>query len=110
MKISLLRALFLFALAAGLSHSVPAQQPSPAPAATQNPQPQTQLQPAGSQPVKDANGVYTIRRNARLVILDMVVTDAKGNIVTDLKRDEFHVTEANEPEKILNFDAPAAHT
>ncbi|WP_353064771.1 VWA domain-containing protein [Tunturibacter psychrotolerans] len=110
MKISLLRALFLFALAAGLSHSVTAQQPSPAPAATQNPQPQTQPQSAGSQPVKDANGVYTIRRNARLVILDMVVTDAKGNIVTDLKRDEFHVTEANEPEKILNFDAPAAHT
>jgi VWFA-related protein len=113
MKLPLLRALFLFALAAGLSHFVPAQQPSPAPAATQNPQPQTQTptnpQPAASQPVKDANGVYTIRRNARLVILDMVVTDAKGNIVTDLKRDDFHVTEANEPEKILNFDAPAAH-
>ena len=113
MKLSLLRALFLFALAAGFSHSVPAQQPSPAPAPTQNPQPQTptqtQPQPAAPQPTKDANGVYTIRRNARLVILDMVVTDAKGNIVTDLKRDEFHVTEANEPEKILNFDAPAAH-
>jgi len=113
MKLSLLRALFLFALAAGFSHSVPAQQPSPAQSPTQNPQPQTptqtQPQPGTPQPTKDANGVYTIRRNARLVILDMVVTDAKGNIVTDLKRDEFHVTEANEPEKILNFDAPAAH-
>ncbi|MBB5331605.1 VWA domain-containing protein [Tunturiibacter gelidoferens] len=113
-KLPLLHALFLFALAAGLSHSVPAQQPSPAPAATQDPrtqtQPPTNPPPAASQPTKDANGVYTIRRNARLVILDMVVTDAKGNIVTDLKRDDFHVTEANEPEKILNFDAPAAHT
>jgi hypothetical protein len=111
-------ALFLLALSAILSSTLSAQQPPPTPSAptqtsatppAQTPPPQAQPQTAGSEPVKDANGVYTIRRNARLVVLDLVVTDAKGNIVTDLKRDEFHVTEANEPETILNFEAAGAH-
>ncbi|WP_158942186.1 VWA domain-containing protein [Granulicella sp. S190] len=104
MKLPLLRAFFLLALAAGLSNALPAQQPAPPPSDSTQP-----AQPQSTQPVKDANGTYTIRRNARLVILDLVVTDAKGNIVTDLKRDEFHVTEANEPQTLLNFDAPATH-
>jgi VWFA-related protein len=54
--------------------------------------------------------VYTITRNARIVILDMVVTDAKGNVVTDLRKDDFHVTESDEPQTILNFEAAGAHT
>jgi len=117
MRLPLPCALFL-ALSAILSSTLSAQQPPPTPSAptqtsatppAQTPPPQAQPQTAGSEPVKDANGVYTIRRNARLVVLDLVVTDAKGNIVTDLKRDEFHVTEANEPETILNFEAAGAH-
>jgi VWFA-related protein len=40
----------------------------------------------------------------------MVVTDAKGNVVTDLKKDDFHVTEMNEPQAVLNFEAAGAHT
>lgn len=63
-----------------------------------------------SQPTKDANGVYTIRRSSRIVVLDVVVTDAKGNIVSDLKRDDFSVTEAKEPQTILNFEETGAHT
>jgi VWFA-related protein len=55
------------------------------------------------------DGTYTITRNARLVILDMVVTDQKGNVVTDLKQDDFRVTEANEPQTILHFDAAGSH-
>ena len=118
MRLPLLRALILPVLVIGFSSPVPAQQtpaptysaqPSPAPQPPQPPPTQAQPPAPASGPTKDANGVYTIRRNARLVILDLVVTDAKGNIVTDLKRDEFHVTEANEPQSILNFDAPAAH-
>jgi VWFA-related protein len=123
MKLPIIRALLLSALAAGLAHSLLAQQPASTPpdqaqpaapaASTQNPPPspppQTQPQPPGAQPVKDANGVYTIHRNARLVVLDMVVTDAKGNIVTDLTRDQFHVTEVDQPQTILNFTPAGAH-
>jgi VWFA-related protein len=73
-----------------------------------HPPPQRQV-PAGSEPTKDANGVYTIRRSSRIVILDVVVTDKKGNIVTDLKRDDFKVTEAKEPQTVLNFEETGAH-
>ncbi|MCU1224812.1 MAG: VWFA-related domain protein [Edaphobacter sp.] len=72
------------------------------------PPPQRQV-PAGSEPTKDANGVYTIRRSSRIVILDVVVTDKKGNIVTDLKRDDFKVAEAKEPQTVLNFEEAGAH-
>lgn len=63
-----------------------------------------------SQPTLDQNGVYTITRNARIVILDMVVTDAKGNVVTGLRKDDFHVTESDEPQTILNFEPAGAHS
>jgi VWFA-related protein len=55
------------------------------------------------QPVKNADGTYTVRTNARLVVLDAVVTDKQGNIVTDLKREDFTVTDAGEPETIRDF-------
>ncbi len=94
-----------------------AQTPAPATTAPQSqtpPQPvtapaQNQAVPHNGQPVKDANGVYTIRRSSRLVILDVVVTDARGNVVTDLKKDDFAVSEAKEPQTILNFEEAGSH-
>ena len=67
-------------------------------------------QAAGTQATRDQNGTFTIQRTARLVVLDMVVTDAKGNVVRDLKRDDFHVTELDQPQTILNFEEAGAHT
>src|ERR1700733_8075608 len=67
-------------------------------------------QAAGTQATRDQNGTFTIQRTARLVVLDMVVTDAKGNVVRDLKRDDFHVTEWDQPQTILNFEEAGAHT
>jgi VWFA-related protein len=101
-----------------------AQTPEPTPAAPAQPAATQAATPAGQaaplpgqaapgaagQPVKNADGTYTIRSNARLVVLDMVVTDKKGNLVTDLTKDEFHVTEAGDPETILNFETAGAHT
>ena len=52
---------------------------------------------------------YTIQRTTRLVVLDMVVTDAQGNLLSDLKRDEVHVQEAGELQNIENFEAAGAH-
>ena len=88
----------------------PSQMSAP-PAATSSPV-QTPNVPAGSsaQPVRGADGAYTLRRTARLVVLDVVVTDKKGNVVTGLTRDDFHVTELDEPQAILNFEEAGAHT
>ena len=56
------------------------------------------------------NGAYTLRTNARLVVLDLVAEDAKGNVIRDLKKEDFKVTEAGEPQTILNFETMGAHT
>jgi VWFA-related protein len=49
------------------------------------------------------------RVQSRLVLLDVVVTDAKGNPVTDLKREDFQVFEDKQPQRISSFEPPAAH-
>jgi len=131
MNFSVLRLLLLMVLAIGTSHRLSAQEPTAAQPFQAQPQSPTQStagsseqssqsspaspasQPAqtpnGTQATKDNNGTFTIRRTARLVVLDMVVTDAKGNIVTNLKRDDFHVTELGEPQTILNFEEAGSH-
>ncbi|SNT30467.1 VWFA-related domain-containing protein [Granulicella rosea] len=89
-----IRLLCLAALALLAPQSPHAQQPaSPAPAAA-----------APSAPAETA--ANTIRSTARLVVLDMVVVDAKGNSVPDLKREDFHVTEADETQTVQNFEMP----
>src|ERR1035437_6848668 len=90
-----------FLLLAILAVAVPLVAPQPA-APTVAPQAPAPLQP-------DASGLYTIRRYAPLVVLDVVVHDAKGNIVRDLKREDFHVTEAKEDQNILNFEETGSH-
>ena len=52
---------------------------------------------------------YTIQTTARLVVLDVVVKDKRGNIVPGLKREDFHITEAGAPQTIVNFDGIGAH-
>ena len=51
----------------------------------------------------------TIRVYVTRVVLDVVVTDAKGNVVTGLTKDDFKVTDAGEPQTVTNFDVSAAH-
>jgi len=111
---------FPFSVSAQEPVATPQTQAQPAAApqqSTEQPAQPTSQTPAGqpvprpdAQATKDNNGTFTIRQTARLVVLDMVVTDAKGNIVTDLKRDDFHVTELNEPQTILNFEVAGSHT
>ena len=83
----------------------PTQAPA-TPASTQPTGPQTQ---PGAQPTRNPDGTFTIRRTARLVILDVVVTDKQGNVVRDLKKSDFHVTESDQPQDILNFEETGAH-
>jgi VWFA-related protein len=79
-----------------------------APAATTSPATPAQA-PTPAQPVRNADGTYTIRITSRLVVLDAVVVDAKGAIVKDLKKSDFKVEEAGEPQTILNFEETGAH-
>jgi VWFA-related protein len=48
----------------------------------------------------------TLRVQSQLVVLDVVVTDKTGNLVTNLSRNDFDVSENGVPQEIRNFDAP----
>jgi len=49
------------------------------------------------------------RVQSRLVLLDVTVTDAKGNPVSGLKREDFQVFEDKKLQTISSFEPPAAH-
>lgn len=66
---------------------------------------QTQSQASPGTP----GAVPTLRVYVSRVVLDVVVTDAKGNVVTGLAKDDFKVTDAGEPQTVTNFDTSAAH-
>ena len=51
----------------------------------------------------------TLRVYVTRVVLDVVVTDKQGNVVTGLTKDNFKVTDAGEPQTITDFDVAAAH-
>ena len=46
----------------------------------------------------------TLRVNSRAVLVDVIVTDHKGNPVTGLKQDNFAVTEQGKPQAISYFE------
>jgi VWFA-related protein len=52
----------------------------------------------------------TIRANTRLVVVDVVVTDKKGQPVAGLKADDFAVEENGKKQKVSVFVAPGAAT
>ena len=64
--------------------------------------------PNGQQP-SAATATNTITQNVRLVALDAVVLDSKGNAVSGLQASDFHITEDGEPQTIRNFDAPGKY-
>lgn len=108
-----------FAMILGLgslhAQAVPAAaEPAPsAPASSQAPAQATQQPTSASpsqQPTQPAGGgAYTLRSNARLVVLDVVVTDRSGKVVTGLPKSAFHVTELDQPQTVLNFEEAGAH-
>jgi VWFA-related protein len=97
----------------GATQTPPSASPQATPSIPASPS-NTQAPPAipgsGTQPVRGADGTYTLRRTSRLVVLDVVVTDKQGNVVNGLTRDDFHITELDQPQTILNFEAAGAHS
>ena len=52
----------------------------------------------------------TITVNTRLVVLDVVVTDAGGKPAEGLTRDDFQIYEDDKLQTIRSFEVPSAHT
>jgi VWFA-related protein len=65
--------------------------------------------PAIVRPQDGASAVpsFTIRANTRLVLVDVVVTDKKGQPITGLKAEDFTVEENGKKQKIATFSPPA---
>jgi VWFA-related protein len=51
----------------------------------------------------------TLQVESQIVLLDVTVTDANGKPVTDLRPEEFRVTEQGLPQTIASFEPPSAH-
>ena len=51
-----------------------------------------------------------VRVKSNLVNIDVIVKDKKGKYVSDLKAEDFVITENGQPQKIEFFDAPLAKT
>jgi VWFA-related protein len=51
----------------------------------------------------------TLHINARIVLLDVVVTDKNGHPVDGLKKEDFAVFEDKQPQRIVSFELPSAH-
>src|SRR5579864_2361508 len=67
-------------------------------------------QATGDQPQDVMHSNQTLRTNTRLVVVDVVATDSKGQPVTDLKASDFTLLEDGKPQKIsgFNFEHPGA--
>jgi len=63
---------------------------------------------SSNQPQDVLHSDQTLRTNTRLVVVDVVATDSKGQPVTDLKAADFTVLEDGKPQKIsgFNFEHP----
>src|SRR5215472_12878300 len=47
---------------------------------------------------------YTVRVQSDLVLVNVTVRDKTGNIVSNLKPEDFSILEDNKPQKIVSFD------
>jgi VWFA-related protein len=59
-------------------------------------------------PAQDGS-IATLNVNARIVVLDVVVTDKAGNVVNGLGKEDFKVWEDKAPQEVRYFEAPEQH-
>jgi VWFA-related protein len=77
-----------------LSMSATAQSPG-APQAPPQPPPPTQ---------QEEQGLSPIRVNSELVLVNVVARDRKGNLIRDLKKEDFSLFEDNKQQRVSTFD------
>src|SRR6266403_3472799 len=87
----------LLALSGSASQAAPQEQaaPAPAPASPEAAPTQPQTSPA------------TIKKESRLVLVDAVVTDKKGNYIRDLATKDFKIYEDNKEQPVASFSSGA---
>lgn len=104
--------LLLAASLVALPHKSLAQNDNaPAPAAPQ-PAAQSSTPPAAApaspqQPAQDPLSNVVIKKESKLVLVDVVATDKKGNYLHDLTQNDFKVYEDNKEQTISSFSAGA---
>lgn len=65
---------------------------------------------AGQQSTDDQNSsVLTLRAGAHLVVLDVVVTDKRGNPIRDVPKSDFTILEDGQEQEIASFEPPDQH-
>jgi VWFA-related protein len=57
-----------------------------------------------SQNANDKQGLYRLRVESELVLVNVVVRDKQGKPVTDLRQDDFTVLEDGKPQRVSSFD------
>src|SRR5579872_176598 len=89
---------------------VPLQQQGTTASAPTQQKPAANSQQSGQQRSTDNESGYVLKATTRLVVIDVVATDSKGNAVTDLKAEDFTVLEDGQPQNIraFGFQQPAS--
>jgi VWFA-related protein len=59
--------------------------------------------PAQNQPAQTPPAALTVQSNTRLVVVDVIATDNKGQVVSDLKQEDFRVLEDGRPQELSHF-------
>jgi VWFA-related protein len=93
-------------IAAPQTPATPAAAPAGNPPAQQNPAPPAAQPPAP--PSVNSSNTTVIKAESRVVAVDAVVTDKKGNYVRDLTQPEFKVFEDKQEQPIVNFSNASA--
>jgi VWFA-related protein len=96
--------LFSVGISLVITAGSPAQEKPAEPASAQNPAEAAPPTPAAQQPVVVSQ---TIKKESRLVLVDTVVTDKKGNYIHDLTQNDFKVYEDNKEQSITSFSTGA---
>ena len=90
----------------GVRGEVTAQDPAPAASAPAQPPAASAAQTPASAPAATAPPqAPVIKSESKLVIVDAVVTDKKGNYVHDLKQGDFKVYEDNKEQQVSQFSS-----
>ena len=81
-----------------------------APVAGQTPPPSPTTQPAPQQKTRDESDEDVVKITSNLVQFDAVVTDKKGQLITDLRPEDFEVFVGGKRQEITNFSYVSAET
>src|ERR1700687_2599278 len=72
--------------------------------------PQEQAAPAPAAPSAPQTSPVVIKKESRLVLVDAVVTDKKGNYIKDLTEKDFKIYEDNKEQQVASFSSGADTT